>query len=24
MAGVAKAKGEIFSGLPENGIAIMN
>lgn len=24
LAGVAKAKGEIFSGLPENGIAIMN
>ncbi|WP_442975917.1 Mur ligase family protein, partial [Salmonella enterica] len=23
LAGVAKAKGEIFSGLPENGIAIM-
>ena len=24
LAGVAKAKGEIFTGLPENGIAIMN
>ncbi len=24
LAGVAKAHGEIFSGLPENGIAIMN
>lgn len=24
MAGVAKAKGEIYTGLPENGIAIMN
>ncbi|MRS15228.1 UDP-N-acetylmuramoyl-tripeptide--D-alanyl-D-alanine ligase [Enterobacteriaceae bacterium RIT691] len=24
LAGVAKAKGEIFMGLPENGIAIMN
>ncbi len=24
LAGDAKAKGEIFSGLPENGIAIMN
>ncbi|CBG86872.1 UDP-N-acetylmuramoyl-tripeptide--D-alanyl-D-alanine ligase [Citrobacter rodentium] len=24
LAGVAKAKGEIYSGLPENGIAIMN
>ena len=24
LAGVAKAKGEIFTGLPENGIAILN
>jgi len=24
LAGVAKAKGEIFAGLPENGIAILN
>ncbi|EBU6752662.1 UDP-N-acetylmuramoyl-tripeptide--D-alanyl-D-alanine ligase, partial [Salmonella enterica subsp. enterica serovar Typhimurium] len=24
LAGVAKAKGEIYTGLPENGIAIMN
>ncbi|WP_318373931.1 UDP-N-acetylmuramoyl-tripeptide--D-alanyl-D-alanine ligase [Enterobacter sp.] len=24
LAGVAKAKGEIFTGLPQNGIAIMN
>ncbi|MDU6685104.1 MAG: UDP-N-acetylmuramoyl-tripeptide--D-alanyl-D-alanine ligase [Enterobacteriaceae bacterium] len=24
LAGVAKAKGEIYSGLPDNGIAIMN
>jgi hypothetical protein len=24
LAGVAKAKGEIYTGLPENGIAILN